>query len=302
MRSLVLIAGVMATTIGCSWPGFKHSRTVVQTIDATDVRSIDLTTFNGEIAVKVHDEPSIDMEIRYTARGETEGLAKQNCDALDCDVSQQDDRLVIQATKPAGQWSPSAAFTLTVPADCRLDLQTSNGRVTADDVHAGLNINTSNGTVRCSRLAGMVSVRTSNGEIKIQDSECGIDLKTSNGSMTYQGMLIGDQNEMVTSNGSVQVELPGNALCEVNASTSNGKVRCELPVQKTIDKAKRSLHVVTGQPNGDQAQHKLSIRTSNGSVKLKPWSSTPSPQIPTLDDSLDEEPFLIPLDDEPPVT
>jgi hypothetical protein len=38
-----------------------------------------------------------------------------------------------------------------------------------------------------------------------------------------------------------------------------------------MEESKRSLHAIIGEGEGEEAATKISIRTSNGSIKLEPW-------------------------------
>lgn len=271
MRHLILVAGLLLMTTGCSIPRFSHTRTEHQTIEPEQLQLVDLSTSNGSISVEPHDAANIEMEVTFTARASTEAAAKENCEAMECEVAEQDGQVTIKATKPPGQWSASASFVLKVPPQCALRLGTSNGKVSVKDIGAEVNIKTSNGAIRCDAVYGSLDAETSNGSIEIDNGRGSIRLKTSNGKVSYAGRLVGHQNEIRTSNGSVTVAVPRNQLTEVLTKTSNGSIRCDLPTPRVIDDSKKSLHAMVGQGESE-ADARISIRTSNGSIKIDPWS------------------------------
>ncbi len=269
MRYFIMKAALLVTTVGCLSPRFDVSRTERRTIEPDELRSIDLSTYNGWVTVESHDASNIEMEVTFKAYGGTEAAAKDNCASLKCVVTEEDGTLKIKATKPLSQRSASASFMLKVPADCPVALNTSNGTVTVKDIQAKVDINTSNGTIQCEGLKGPLAAKTSNGAIRVQDCECDIRLTTSNGKVSYAGRLAGDQNEIHTSNGSVTLAVPTGEVTEVLAKTSNGRVQCDLPTHRVLEKGKSSLHAIIGDGKGDEAKTKISIRSSNGSIKIE---------------------------------
>jgi hypothetical protein len=67
----------------------------------------------------------------------------------------------------------------------------------------------------------------------------------------------------VTSNGSVQVELTGTPSVHLDASTSNEKVKCALPILAT----KTDSNHLVGTIGAGEAE--LYIQTSNDDVTIK---------------------------------
>lgn len=272
MRSLSVIL-LSLTACGCSLNTIDHVRTEKKTIDSDGLQSIDLSTYNGSIEVASHDASTVEAEMTFKAWGKSEGDARKNCEALRCKFSETDGTLNIKATKPAGQWSASASFVLRVPKACTLALTTSNGKVSVKNTDANVKLRSSNGAIECRELQGGVIAETSNGTIKVTNCGSGhVQLKTSNGKVSYSGRLTGNQNEITTSNGTIELELPLSQLSEVTARTSNGKISCDLPMTKVHEESKTSLHAVVGRGDGDHAAGSISIRTSNGSVKIGAWT------------------------------
>ena len=109
MRTLLLLLAV-PLTVGCNIPRFHATRTVKQTLETTPLQQIDLSSFNGDIDVEVHDQPTVDMTVDYKAYGESEGDAQEKCDLLDCEITAEEGVLKLKATKPSGIWMASANF------------------------------------------------------------------------------------------------------------------------------------------------------------------------------------------------
>ncbi len=268
MRAIIVV--FLTTAVGCAIPSSQYSRTVSQTVETNPLLSLDLSTFNGSVSVETHELPTVDMEITYTGYGSTEKAAEENCERLDCEIEANDGMLTVRAVKPSDQWMGSASFKLKVPPDCALKLQTSNGRVSAVNVQASIEVRTSNGKIELKNIEGDIFAKTSNGTIDAANCLGKVNLSTSNGKVYYAGVLLGSENEIQTSNGKVNLKFPADSLTEVATKTSNGSITCELPTQRILDEGKRSFHAIVGQGDLDNFDSKISVRTSNGSIRIEP--------------------------------
>lgn len=273
MRSLILLAGLLTIAAGCHVPQYHFSRSVSETIETTPLSAVDLTTFNGGISVESHAEPTIEMEVTYKAYGMTEEQAEANCQLLAYDISADQGKLIIQATKPSDQWMASASFKLKVPETCAMKLRSSNGKISASDIAQTVDAHTSNGTIELKRISDSVTAKTSNGTVSVKDCTGTINLSTSNGRVLFAGELTGEDNVIHTSNGRVSIELPSDQLTEVATRTSNGSIQCSLPTQRVLEEGKKSFHAVVGEGDLRSTHAKLNVRTSNGSIKIDPWWS-----------------------------
>ena len=279
MRQSVILLACLLFAPGCGFPSVPYSRVEEQSIETEPLEAIELVTFNGAISVESHDAPTVDMEITFTAYGESDEAARFNCEQLQCDVTADNGKLIIKATKPADQWSAAAAFKLKVPKHCSLKLRASNGKISVQDMAASVAAETSNGTVLLERIDAAVVAHTSNGTIDVQQCTGTVDLKTSNGKVLYTGLLVGRNNQIRTSNGAVTLRLDPASITEVEANTSNGSLRCSLATQRVIEESKKSLHAIVGDGQLDGESCKVSVRTSNGSIKIEAIESSDTPPI-----------------------
>ncbi len=143
-------------------------------------------------------------------------------------------------------------------------LETSNAPIRVERFKGELSARTSNGPITIDRFQGSAELATSNGRVSIDEGLGQFDVKTSNGSIAFQGELDSlSRNRLVTSNGSVKVSLGGDPSLKVEASTVNGRVRCELPgFSPTVDTSRKIEGTVR---EGDT---ELVARTVNGSVTI----------------------------------
>ena len=178
-----------------------------------------------------------------------------------------------------------------------VEMQTSGGDVRAEQIEGNTRLGTSGGDIDVTRLTGELEAKTSDGYIHLTDIAgkvvartssgnviaSGIrgdsDLKTSGGDIraTVDGKIAahtsgGDVSaELVGANrgisvsssgGDLTVRVPKNTAGELNASTSGGSVRTEIPVTTT----EMGEHKLTGTLNG--GGNEIYARTSGGSIKV----------------------------------
>ncbi len=294
MRILLTAASLLILSSGCHiMPRFHSTRTVNDTIETEPLTAIDLTTFNGRVSVEPHDQPVVEMEVTYKAYGGSEEEAEQNCELLDYEVSADAGKLVIKATKPSDQWMAAAGFKLKVPKTCELYLRSSNGTITVRDMLAKVDAHTSNGTIDLQRIQHDVLAKTSNGTITVADCQGTVNLTTSNGKINYSGIPFGLDNELRTSNGSISVRLPADQLTEIATRTSNGSIKCELPTQRILEEGKRRFHAIVGDGQVELVENKMTMRTSNGSIKVRPVEQPESSGGEITESDVEDEGSLV---------
>lgn len=143
-------------------------------------------------------------------------------------------------------------------------LKTSNGEVSLQNVKGDFDGSTSNGRITVAGLEGNGLFETSNGRVNLQGVVGSVAARTSNGAILFSGeMKPGGQNRLTSSNGPVTVELKGTPSVTLDASTSNDKVDCALPILAT----KTGSTSLAGKIGAGEAS--LNIRTSNGGISIK---------------------------------
>jgi len=205
---------------------------------------------------------------------------------VEYEVSQDGDTITIEAKTQRGwtifRHNPKAEITITAPAMADIDFDTSNGDVEAAGVEGSGRIHTSNGKIVLRNMKGDFDGRTSNGDLDVDTVEGTVTLETSNGDVVVHGLkgevdvntsngrisisgeiVPGGHNRLSTSNGDVDVTFLGTASVNLDASTSNGKVESDIPVETTTFGSKRIVGKIG---NGDAD---LYIRTSNGDVRIR---------------------------------
>ncbi len=133
-------------------------------------------------------------------------------------------------------------YVISVPTEYNVDLKTSGGSISVDDLEGEVKSKTSGGSLTFGDIKGPVYGRTSGGSIHIGEVEGEVDAHTSGGSITIKkarGRVVAR-----TSGGSINVE---EVMGSIEASTSGGTV---------------TAHI------SRQPKHRCYLKTSGGSVKV----------------------------------
>jgi hypothetical protein len=151
-------------------------------------------------------------------------------------------------------------FDVSLPREFNVDLKTSGGSISVDDLKGEVRSKTSGGSLSFNRIEGPVWGRTSGGSIKLASCMGTADISTSGGSITI-GEVTGDVLAH-TSGGSIRV---GEVNGDVDVHTSGGGI--SVKEVKGAIKAKTSGGSVSAyistQPESD-----CSLSTSGGSVTV----------------------------------
>jgi DUF4097 and DUF4098 domain-containing protein YvlB len=143
-------------------------------------------------------------------------------------------------------------------------LNTSNGDIVLQQVQGDFETTTSNGAVEIDTIEGSASVNTSNGKVTLREAKGEFNVKTSNDIISFSGEMTPEgNNRLVTTNGSIKVELIGTPSVRLDASTSNERVECEFLITAT----KTDTDHLVGTIGAGEAD--LYIETSNGNVTIE---------------------------------
>jgi len=142
-----------------------------------------------------------------------------------------------------------------------LDAKTSGGYIHLNDISGKVLARTSSGNVIASGIRGDSELKTSGGDIRATiDGK--IAAHTSGGNVTAE--LVGANRgiSVSSSGGDLTVRVPKNTTGQLDAATSGGSVKTELPVTTT----EMGEHKLTGTLNG--GGNAIYARTSGGSIRV----------------------------------
>jgi DUF4097 and DUF4098 domain-containing protein YvlB len=144
-----------------------------------------------------------------------------------------------------------------------VSLDTSGGPIRAAEIKGDLVLRTSGGSLRITEVDGRVEARTSGGSIDVHEVSGEVVARTSGGSISIR-FLEAPVGDAETSGGSIDVEVPGEAQFDLEASTSGGRVRIE---QEIALRGDVDASDVRGSVNGGGPR--LRLRTSGGNIRVR---------------------------------
>lgn len=141
--------------------------------------------------------------------------------------------------------------------------KTSNGAITIEGLAGSVDAHSSNGKIIVENITGLATAYTSNGNIRISNVGGVGGAKTSNGSIKAQINNLSNDAVLKSSNGSISVYIDENLDADIQASTSNGKIKLYELALLTDTISKNYVH---GQIGSGGALLKLT--TSNARINI----------------------------------
>lgn len=216
-------------------------------------------TFNGSVEVSGWDQATVDIS------GTKYGRSQEEADSLKVSTDNSPDAISVRVVRPSERRGNSGArFVIKVPRAANLDrITTSNGAIRALDGSGPARLRTSNSLVRVQGLRGSLDVQTSNGAVELLDIDGDVKAHTSNGHVHTEGLR--GSLEAITSNGGIDAKL-ARADRSVHLESSNGHVELTLPGNSTSDVRVNTSNSGITLHMPYQVNARLVARTSNASV------------------------------------
>lgn len=204
---------------------------------------------NGGVVVEGWNENEVLVLARVVGHADRMSDAEAIAGAVD--VTADRDRVEAEGPRRSGRdewWSVS--YRVFVPADYDLDLASTNGGVSVEGVNGRISMETTNGGIHLEDVAGDVKGHTTNGGLHVRLSGdrwqgAGLDVRTTNGGVNLY--VPGDYNADLlarTTNGGFSIDFPitvqgklgkqletrlGSGGAPIRVVTTNGGVRIQRP-------------------------------------------------------------------------
>jgi DUF4097 and DUF4098 domain-containing protein YvlB len=202
---------------------------------------------NGGASIKGWTGSDVLVRTRVEAWGNTDAEAKAISSQVLIDIS--GGRVQARGPESAGNSGWSISYEIFVPQSTNLSVTTVNGGISISDVRGNLHFEATNGGINLKRLAGEVEGSTVNGGVNIELTGA-----------TWQG----NQIDVKTRNGGVNVSVPANFSAHFQTETVNGSLQSDFPLTMSGDLKSRNHDFTIG--GGGPMIH---VTTTNGGVKLK---------------------------------
>ena len=202
---------------------------------------------NGGISVTGHDRPAVRVEAQVQAWARSLAQARAVAAAVTIRFPDEGGALLSDGPEQKEGEGWAVSYKVFVPRSSDLALKTHNGGVSIQDVEGRLRFDVVNGGVDLRRTGGDVQGRTING---------GLSIELAGDRWSGKGL------DARTTNGGVQLRVPGGYNAELRAETVNGKLRFDLPDSTQADiKGRLTTTLGAGGPP-------IHVATTNGGVRV----------------------------------
>jgi len=138
---------------------------------------------------------------------------------------------LLQFLKPR---KDSAAVTLTVPAECPIQLGVLSASAIVSGLRSGASIKGMSGDITLDGVTGDVEAETMSGELAACDVDGAVHLKSMSGGLTLAGGVL-DSLDATTMSGQVTADVRLNTAGGIHVSTMSGDVTLRLPADSDAE-------------------------------------------------------------------
>jgi len=233
------------------------AETFTESFDVNLGGQLTVRTDAGSIKIETHDDATIKLQVKIEHREGDEFSYRHKLSNGNLSIFGEIEK------KQNWVRNLKVEFNLLIPENYNVELNTSGGSLSIEDLIGELNASTSGGSINVGNISGDVKLHTSGGSIKTETVTGNLDAHTSGGSIkiTIDKQLTEDA-KLTTSGGSITAYLVPDIQVDINASTSGGRVKSEFNIDGKVNKMS-----VRGTINGGGP--KLTLKTSGGSIKIK---------------------------------
>lgn len=265
--SLLLLAAVAASPLSA-----ETERSLDKTFDVAPGSIVKVDVSGAAIHASVGAAGSARIVLKEKFRTDDAAEADQLLEQYEITCTQNGDEvklMVRQKNRFGFPWGRGNRVRfhpeITVPADVRLDLDTSGGSISVDgEMRATVRADTSGGSIKVDG-GNDLHLDTSGGSIHVRRALGALSAETSGGSITvdYVGPSATDVN-VDTSGGSIRVAVDPAAKLDIVADTSGGGVHVD--GFEHFDVLKKERSHLSGRLNGGGGR--LRADTSGGSIRI----------------------------------
>ena len=163
----------------------------------SNVKTIQLSTGSGNITIKKSQGAGVNVSITHS----------YDSDEFTPVIEQQSGKLIMKEKFSEGNHSGNSAWTIAVPDNVSLNLNSGSGAVTMAGVSTDVKSNLGSGNVSISSVRGELAFNTGSGDINLYDTQGDFAFNTGSGDIRADG---GKGNFRLNA-GSGDIDLVGSA-------------------------------------------------------------------------------------------
>jgi len=239
--------GALLTLVFAVSAGAQVTQDFHRTVPLSSNGRVSLENINGNVTVTGWERNEVQIDAVKKARDQ------QKLDEARIEIDASSDSVQIKTKYPEGHNNNNPAtvtYELHVPRLARLD-----------------HINLVNGSLEVSQVNGEIDANLVNGKTDLRDLSGRLNISAVNGTITANFRSLDNVKEihLKSVNGAINLGLPSSPNAEVSASTVNGGITTDFPLQV---KGKFMGHRLNGTLGNGGTRIELS--NVNGSIRLGP--------------------------------
>ena len=211
----------------------------------------------GDVSVTTQDKHNVLIHAIYKMDVYTEAEAKAVMKNIDASYIQRGNKIEISA-KDISRSYMSGRFEIQVPSRFNLDIQTSGGDVSIDNLIGDAELKTSGGDIAIKSVDGRVKAKTSGGDVSISRTKQQVIAKTSGGDIEI--IEVSGPVEAKTSGGGIYIRRNSASIV---ANTSGGDIEL-VDVGAAVE-----AHTSGGDIDVTRTNGSIEVSTSGGDIDLR---------------------------------
>ncbi len=236
-----------------------------KTYDLTGKPELRVEAHDANVHIETWDQNKIEAHVTtqgwHIGSGGLEIVEHQQGNAVDLELRQPH-----HAHFSIGIDTRRIDLEIHMPKSVKINVRAGDGNVEAKGLRGELNFTTGDGRLELDDVDGSLRVHASDGSVRVSGRFDVLELRTSDGRVEVEarpGSQLREAWDVRSSDGSVNLRIPGDLAADVELHTSDGSITTNIPI---VVEGSLSRHDIHGKMNG--GGNRLSIHTSDGSVTL----------------------------------
>jgi DUF4097 and DUF4098 domain-containing protein YvlB len=247
MKYLLLFTLVVATTSGT----LAQSKTIKKNFK--DIKVIRLNASSGDITLRKSTGKDVDLTLTYSY--DDEDFKPQ--------IEDNNGTLTLKEEFSSGSHSGSSNWTLTVPDNTRVSLNSGSGDVTLDDLSADVKTNLGSGDISMTSVKGNLDFNTGSGSIELTSVSGDVSLNTGSGNIT----ALDSNGDFSFNAGSGDIKL-NNMTGDLSVNTGSGDIEAKKITLTAASKFNTGSGDATISLGGAALDFNISVNSGSGDATL----------------------------------
>ncbi len=259
---LPVLAGLLACPV---FTTFAHADDWSKTYDLTGKPELRVEAHDASLRIETWDQNKIEAHV--TTHGWHIGSG-----GLEIVEHQQGNTINLELRQPhhvhfsIGIDARRIDVEIRMPRNAKTNVHAGDGNIEAKGLGGELDFTTGDGRLELDDVDGSLRVHSSDGPVRVSGRFDILELRTSDGRLEAEarpGSQLREAWNVRSSDGSVNLRIPGDLAADIELHTSDGSITTNVPI---VVEGSLGRHDIHGKMNG--GGNRLTVHTSDGSVTL----------------------------------